>query len=197
MRVAGTGRPSARPSRPRRRQDPDHGDERRPHQGARHDLHRLGGGANPGLGNPSPRCRTGRVHAQPGRIRVQSGVALDRRQAQPAYRTEPRAAGTRGIRSGCLSAGFGEGKPLVAEVGDDLQAAAEGFDAGGQGAQFGGAWLGVLDGGHRPWAMPIRAATWVWVMPRRRRISASRTARCSARSCSIPAAMAALSAGSG
>src|SRR5215467_4020768 len=43
----------------------------------------------------------------------------------------------------------------------------------------------------RPWVMPIRAATWAWVMPRRPRISASRKARCSARSCSIPAAMAA------
>src|SRR5450631_2166708 len=52
------------------------------------------------------------------------------------------------IRSGCFDAGFGEGEPLVAEVGDDLQAAAEGFDVGGQGAQFGGAWLSVLDGGH-------------------------------------------------
>jgi hypothetical protein len=38
------------------------------------------------------------------------------------------------IRSGCYGAGFGEGGPLVAEVGDDLQAAAEGFDVGGQGA---------------------------------------------------------------
>jgi hypothetical protein len=101
------------------------------------------------------------------------------------------------IRSGCVGAGFGEGEPLVAEVGDDLQAAAEGFDVGGQGAQFGGARLGVLDADTRPWVMPIRAATWAWVMPRRRRISASRKARCSARSCFIPAAMAALSAGSG
>src|SRR5207248_5537698 len=50
--------------------------------------------------------------------------------------------------SGCFVAGFGEGEPLVAEIGDDLQAAAEGFDVGGQGAQFGGAWLGMLDGGH-------------------------------------------------
>jgi len=33
--------------------------------------------------------------------------------------------------SGCFGAGFGEGEPLVAEVGDDLQAAAEGFDVGG------------------------------------------------------------------
>jgi hypothetical protein len=30
------------------------------------------------------------------------------------------------IRSGCFGAGFGEGEPLVAEVSDDLQAAAEG-----------------------------------------------------------------------
>ena len=30
------------------------------------------------------------------------------------------------IRSGCFGAGFNEGEPLVAEVGDDLQAAAEG-----------------------------------------------------------------------
>ena len=52
------------------------------------------------------------------------------------------------IRSGCFGAWFGEGEPLVAEVGDDFQTAAEGFDVGGQGAQFGGAWLGVLDGGH-------------------------------------------------
>ena len=29
------------------------------------------------------------------------------------------------IRSGCFGAGFGEGEPLVAEVGDDLQAAAD------------------------------------------------------------------------
>jgi len=50
------------------------------------------------------------------------------------------------IRSGCFGAGFDEGEPLVAEVGDDLQAAAESFDVGGQGAQFGGARLGVLDG---------------------------------------------------
>jgi hypothetical protein len=47
---------------------------------------------------------------------------------------------------GC-GAGFGEGEALVAEVGDDLQAAAEGFDVGGEGAQFGGAGPGVLDGG--------------------------------------------------
>jgi cytochrome c553 len=52
------------------------------------------------------------------------------------------------IRSGCFGAGFYEGEPLVAEVGDDLQAAAESFDVGGQGAQFGGAWLGMFDGGH-------------------------------------------------
>ena len=52
------------------------------------------------------------------------------------------------VRSGCVGAGFDEGEPLVAEVSDDLQAAAEGFDVGGQGAQFGGARLGVLDGGH-------------------------------------------------
>src|SRR6266566_2964878 len=52
------------------------------------------------------------------------------------------------VRSGCFVAGFGEGEPLVAEVGDDLQATAKGFDVGGQRAQFGGAWLGVLDGGH-------------------------------------------------
>jgi len=37
------------------------------------------------------------------------------------------------IGSGCFGAWFGEGEPLVAEVGDDLQAAAEGFDVGGQG----------------------------------------------------------------
>src|SRR5262245_8538874 len=42
----------------------------------------------------------------------------------------------------------------------------------------------------RPWVMRIRAATGAWVMPRRRRISASRKARCSARNCFIPAAMA-------
>jgi hypothetical protein len=35
------------------------------------------------------------------------------------------------IRSGCFGAGFDEGEPLVAEIGDDLQAAAEGFDVGG------------------------------------------------------------------
>jgi hypothetical protein len=33
-------------------------------------------------------------------------------------------------------AGLGEGEPLVAEVGDDLQAPAEGFDVGGQGPEF-------------------------------------------------------------
>src|SRR6266566_1561257 len=49
--------------------------------------------------------------------------------------------------SGCLVAGLGEREPLVAEVGDDLQAAAEGFDVGGQGPQFGRAGLGVLDRG--------------------------------------------------
>jgi len=38
------------------------------------------------------------------------------------------------MRSGRFGAGFGEGDPLVAEVGDDLQAAAEGFDIGSQGA---------------------------------------------------------------
>ena len=48
------------------------------------------------------------------------------------------------IRSGCFGARFGEGEPLVAKVGDDLQAAAEGFDVGGQGAQFGGADLSAL-----------------------------------------------------
>ena len=50
------------------------------------------------------------------------------------------------IRSGCFGAGFDEGEPLVAEVSDYLQEAAEGFYVGGQGAQFGGARLGVLDG---------------------------------------------------
>jgi len=49
--------------------------------------------------------------------------------------------------SGCFGAGLGEGESLVAEVGDDLQPAAEGFDVGGQGPQFGRAGLGVLDGG--------------------------------------------------
>ena len=43
------------------------------------------------------------------------------------------------IGSGCFGVGFGEGEPLITEVGDDLQTAAEGFDVGGQGAQFGGA----------------------------------------------------------
>ena len=52
------------------------------------------------------------------------------------------------IRSGRFGPGFDEGEPLVAKVGDDLQAAAEGFDVGGQGTQFGGAGLGVLDRGH-------------------------------------------------
>lgn len=33
--------------------------------------------------------------------------------------------------SGGFVAGFGKGEPLVAEVGDDLQTAAEGFDVGG------------------------------------------------------------------
>ena len=41
------------------------------------------------------------------------------------------------IGSGCFGAGFGEGEPLVADVGDDFQVAAEGFEVGGQGAQFG------------------------------------------------------------
>jgi len=52
------------------------------------------------------------------------------------------------IRSGCFGAGFDEGEPLVAEVGDDLQAAAEGFDVGGQGTQFGsaGLWCGWRTG---------------------------------------------------
>jgi len=45
------------------------------------------------------------------------------------------------VGSSCFSTGFGECEPLVAEVGDDLQAPAEGFDVGGQSAQFGGAWL--------------------------------------------------------
>ena len=36
--------------------------------------------------------------------------------------------------SGCFGARFDEGEPLVAEVGDYLQAAAEGFDVGRQGA---------------------------------------------------------------
>src|SRR6185437_7171476 len=48
--------------------------------------------------------------------------------------------------SGCFGSWFGEGEALVAEVGDDLEPAAECFDVGGDGAQFGGAWLGVLDG---------------------------------------------------
>src|ERR1700752_3316347 len=52
------------------------------------------------------------------------------------------------VRSGGFGAGLGEGQPLVAEVGDDLQATTEGLDVGRKGAQFGGAWLGVLDGGH-------------------------------------------------
>lgn len=42
-------------------------------------------------------------------------------------------------RSGCFGAGFGEGELLVTEADDDLQAATEGFDVGGQGAEFGGA----------------------------------------------------------
>ena len=50
------------------------------------------------------------------------------------------------IRSGCFSAGFDEGEPLVAEVGDDFQAAAESFDVGGHGPQFGRAGLGVRQG---------------------------------------------------
>lgn len=41
-----------------------------------------------------------------------------------------------GSSSSCLVAGLGEGEPLVAEVGDDLQAPAEGFDVGGQGPEF-------------------------------------------------------------
>ena len=45
-----------------------------------------------------------------------------------------------------FGAGFGEGESLIAEVGGDLQAAAEGFGVGGQGPQFGRAGLGVLDG---------------------------------------------------
>src|SRR6266702_8588890 len=49
--------------------------------------------------------------------------------------------------SGCLVAGLGEREPLVAEVGDDLQAAAEGFDVGGQGPQFGRAGFCMLDRG--------------------------------------------------
>jgi hypothetical protein len=56
-------------------------------------------------------------------------------------------------------AGFGEGEPLVAEGGDDLQTAAEGLDVGGQGAQFGGAGLGVLDGGDAAWVILMRSAT--------------------------------------
>jgi hypothetical protein len=47
------------------------------------------------------------------------------------------------VWSGCLVAGLAEGEPLVAEVGDDFQAAAEGFDVGGQGPQFGRAGLGA------------------------------------------------------
>jgi len=35
------------------------------------------------------------------------------------------------VRSGCFGSGFDEGEPLVAEIGDDLQTAAEGFDLGG------------------------------------------------------------------
>src|ERR1035441_6658259 len=49
--------------------------------------------------------------------------------------------------SGCLGARLSEGEPLATEVGDDLQSAAEGFDVGGQGAQFRRAGPGVLDGG--------------------------------------------------
>jgi hypothetical protein len=45
-----------------------------------------------------------------------------------------------------LGAGFGDGESLVAEAGDDLQSAAEGFDVGGEGPLFGRAGLGVLDG---------------------------------------------------
>jgi len=52
--------------------------------------------------------------------------------------------------SGCAGAGFSKGEPLVAEVGDDLQPPAEGFNVGGQGAQFCRVGLGVLDGGDAP-----------------------------------------------
>ena len=41
-----------------------------------------------------------------------------------------------GSSSSCLGARFGEGEPLGAEVGDDLQAPAEGLDVGGQGPEF-------------------------------------------------------------
>jgi hypothetical protein len=48
--------------------------------------------------------------------------------------------------SGGFVTGFGEGEPLVTEVGDDFKPAAECLDVGGECAQFGGSWLGVLDG---------------------------------------------------
>jgi hypothetical protein len=50
------------------------------------------------------------------------------------------------IGSGCFGAGFGEGEPLVAEVGDYLQAPAECLNVGGECAQFGSAGLDMLDG---------------------------------------------------
>jgi hypothetical protein len=48
--------------------------------------------------------------------------------------------------SGGFVAGFGEGEPLVAEVGDYLQAPAECLNVGGECAQFGSAGLDMLDG---------------------------------------------------
>jgi hypothetical protein len=45
------------------------------------------------------------------------------------YTTPPAAAATSG--SGCFVARFGEGEPLVAEVGDDFHAAAECLDVPG------------------------------------------------------------------
>jgi hypothetical protein len=42
--------------------------------------------------------------------------------------------------SGGFVTGFGEGEPLVTEVGDDFEPAAECLDVGGECAQFGGSW---------------------------------------------------------
>jgi S-adenosyl methyltransferase len=53
--------------------------------------------------------------------------ASGNRAVSQSHRARPRA-GSGG--SGCLGAGFGGGEPLVAGVGDDLQAAAEGFYVG-------------------------------------------------------------------
>ena len=96
------------------------------------------------------------------------------------------------IRSGCFGAGFGEGEPLVAEVGDDLQAAAGGWTQAARVRSSVVPGLACSMADTRPWVMLIRAATWAWVMLRRPCISAGRKARWRSRQAALAAVLAAV-----